>query len=115
MIDVLQGYVDFGKVLILSPESANAQGRDWSQFDEVWQYGARADDNLSHPIFLQDGIAPQMPVVGINDLPATTKGGRVFIPSSYPKLKLGFIKSHHLAFYDWFFWIGPHDFGYFKL
>jgi ribonuclease J len=42
MIDELKGSVDFGKALILSPEAANTQGRDWSVFEEVWQYGARA-------------------------------------------------------------------------
>ena len=114
MIDELTGFVDFGKVLILSPESASAQGRDWSLFEEVWQYGARADDNLSDAIFLQDGIAPQSAVKGIEQLPAQTKGGRVFIPLNYPKRKLGFIKSHHLAYYDWFYWIKPEDEGYFR-
>jgi len=115
MIDELTGYVDFGKALILSPEGASAQGRDWSLFKEVWQYGARADDSQSNAIFLQDGIAPQSAVKGIEQLPAQTKGGRIYIPSKYPKRKLGFIKSHHLAYYDWFYWIKPEDEGYFRL
>lgn len=114
IIDVLEGYVDFGKALILSPESAHTAGRNWALFEEVWQYGARADDSAAHPIFLQDGIAPQAPVVGIEQLPATTKGGRIYIPAAYPKKKLGFIKSHHLAYYEWFDWIGPTDEGYFR-
>jgi hypothetical protein len=114
MIDELNGYVDFGKALILSPEGANTAGRDWALFEEVWQYGARANDKQADPICLQDGIAPQMTVVGLDILPATTKGGRVYIPADYPKKKLGFIKSHHLAYYDWFHWIGPTDEGYFK-
>jgi hypothetical protein len=114
MIDELNGYVDFGKALILSPEGANTAGRDWALFEEVWQYGARASDKQADPICLQDGIAPQMPVVGLDKLPPTTKGGRVYIPADYPKKKLGFIKSHHLAYYDWFHWIGPTDEGYFK-
>lgn len=115
IIDVLGGYVNFGKALILSPEGASAQGRDWSQFEEVWQYGARANDSLSDAIFLQDGIAPQNGVKGIEQLPDQTKGGRVYIPSEYPRRKLGFIKSHHLAYYDWFYWIKPEDEGYFRL
>jgi hypothetical protein len=114
MIDELIGYVDFGKALILSPEGANTAGSDWALFEEVWQYGARANDAAADPIFLQDGIAPQEPVVGIEQLPSTTKGGRVYIPTTYPKRKLGFIKSHHLAYYDWFHWIGPSDEGYFR-
>jgi hypothetical protein len=114
MIDELKGYVDFGKALILSPEAANTQGRDWSVFEEVWQYGARADEKAADPIFLQDGIAPQFAVLGIEQLPTSTKGGRIYIPDTYPKRKLGFIKSHHLAYYDWFYWIKPEDPGYFK-
>lgn len=113
MIDILENDVQFGKVLILSPEGANTQGRNWGLFEEVWQYGARADDNLADPICFQDGIAPQMPVVGIDQLPSGTQGGRVYIPEIYPRKKLGFIKSHHLAYYDWFELIGPTDFGYF--
>ena len=113
-MDILEGSVDFGKALILSPEGANTAGRNWALFEEVWQYGARADQKAADAIFLQDGIAPQAPVVGIEQLPATTKGGRVYIPADYPKKKLGFIKSHHLAYYDWFHWIGPTDEGYFR-
>lgn len=114
MIDVLAEENSFGKALILSPEGANTQGRDWSLFEEVWQYGARADDPKANPIFWQDGIAPQQPIVGIDQLPPSTTGGRVYIPESYPRNKLGFIKSHHLAYYQWFDLIQPSDFGYFK-
>lgn len=113
MIDVMENKVDFGKVLILSPEGANTQGRNWGLFEEVWQYGARADDQLADPICFQDGIAPQQPVVGIEQLPSGTVGGRIYIPEHYSRKKLGFIKSHHLAYYDWFKLIGPTDFGYF--
>jgi hypothetical protein len=114
IMDALGQDATFGKALILSPEAANTQGRDWSVFEEVWQYGARADEKAADPIFLQDGIAPQFAVLGIEQLPIATKGGRIYIPDAYPKRKLGFIKSHHLAYYDWFYWIGPEDPGYFK-
>ncbi|MEN9700359.1 MAG: hypothetical protein RLZZ301_1557 [Bacteroidota bacterium] len=109
MIDALQGKVVFGKALILSPEGADVQGRDWQQFKEVWQYGCDADHPKAPPIFRQDGIAPQHPVAGIENAP----GGRIYIPATYPQHRLGFIKSHHLAFYQWFEWIEPTDFGYF--
>jgi hypothetical protein len=114
MIDVLTTHTKFGKVLILSPEAASAQGRDWSLFEEVWQYGARADEPNADPICWQDGIAPQMAVYGIDSLPSTTKGGRIYIADHYPRKKLGFIKSHHLAYYDWFYLIKPNDCGYFR-
>ena len=114
MFDALKSKVSFGKLLILSPENASAQGRDWTYFDEVWQYGARADDKQSDPICYQDGIAPQVAVPGIETVPAT-KGGRIFIPTTWPKSKKGFIKSHHLLYYQWFHEIKPGDRGYFQL
>lgn len=114
IIDELENQFNFGKALILSPEAANTAGRNWGLFEEVWQYGANADVNEADPICLQDGIAPQKAVVGIEQLPSTTEGGRIYIPISYPKRKLGFIKSHHLAYYDWFFLMKPEDNGYFS-
>ncbi|MFM8596968.1 MAG: hypothetical protein ACKOBN_07750 [Flavobacteriales bacterium] len=114
IIDVLSPRYTFGKALFLSPEAANSGTRDWSLFDEVWQYGANADVAAADPICLQDGIAPQQAVPGIENLPPTTKGGRIYIPSNYPKSKLGFIKSHHLAYYNWFYWIKPSERGYFS-
>jgi hypothetical protein len=114
IMDMLENQFTFGKALILSPEAANTAGRNWALFEEVWQYGANADVKEADPICFQDGIAPQKAVVGIERLPNSTKGGRIYIPKSYPKRKLGFIKSHHLAYYDWFFWIKPEDNGYFS-
>lgn len=114
IIDILSPHYQFGKALILSPEAANSGSRDWSLFDEVWQYGANADVSAADAICLQDGIAPQQAVPGIENLQEPSKGGRLYIPKDYPKRKLGFIKSHHLAYYDWFYWIQPTDRGYFS-
>ncbi|MEY4791830.1 MAG: hypothetical protein RIT34_637 [Bacteroidota bacterium] len=114
IIDILAPTQTFGKALILSPEAASTASRDWTIFEEIWQYGANADVREADPIFLQDGIAPQQAVPGLDQLKDPTKGGRIYIPNTYPKSKLGFIKSHHLAYYDWFFWIKPTDPGYFS-
>ncbi len=114
MIDALKSKISFGKMLILSPENASAQGRDWNYFEEVWQYGARADDKEADPICYQDGIAPQVAIPGIENI-TFSKGGRIYIPSSWPKSKKGFIKSHHLLYYQWFHEIKPGDRGYFEL
>ena len=114
IFDSLKSTVTFGKFLILSPENASAQGRDWSYFEEVWQYGARADDRASDAICFQDGIAPQVAVPGIETL-NPQKGGRIYIPSNWPKSKKGFIKSHHLLYYQWFHEIKPGQRGYFEL
>ena len=114
MFDALKSKVKFGKFLILSPENASAQGRDWSYFEEVWQYGARADDKESDVIYYQDGIAPQVAVPAIEQIPIS-KGGRIYIPTDWPKNKKGFVKSHHLLYYQWFHEIKPADRGYFQL
>lgn len=109
VIDALQGKVVFGKMLILAPESPTFAGRDWSMFEEVWQYGSQRTGPGADAIWRQDGIAPQNPVLGIESLPPG-RGGRVYIPKHAPH---GFVKSHHLSWYQWVFDIQPDDWGYF--
>ncbi len=83
---------------------------DWGMFREVWQYGT--DEKKVKP-FLQDGVAPQCPVEGIENLPPSTQGGRVFIPDNFwPK---GFLDSHTISNYGWIFNnLGNQDNGYIK-
>jgi hypothetical protein len=100
----------FGKMLAFAPESANFMGADWSLFQEVWQYGSNMDQPHSDIICLQDGIAPQTQINGLENM-MPNKGGRVFLPEI---AKRGFVKSHHLYFYTWFYSIKPNEFGYFK-
>lgn len=51
--------------------------------------------------YLQDGVAPQKSVVGIESLPPSTYGGRIFIPDTYwPK---GFLESHTISNFNWIF------------
>lgn len=100
----------FGKMLAFAPESANFMGSDWSIFQEVWQYGSNMDQPHSDIICLQDGIAPQTQINGLDKM-MPNKGGRVFLPEI---AKRGFVKSHHLYFYTWFYSIKPNEFGYFK-
>jgi hypothetical protein len=113
ILEVLKPYVKFGKMLAISPESAGFKGYDWSQFEEVWQYGSNYGEPNADPIYLQDGIAPQMPIKGIEML-ENSKGGRIFIPDNWPKSKKGFLRSHHLNWFQWFYQIKPTDKGYFK-
>ena len=111
-INAVKDKVKFGKILILAPESAGFYGVDWTLFDEVWQYGS---NNLgkkagSDPIYLQDGIAPQQQVKGL-EVMLPNNGGRVFLPKNAKK---GFIRSHHLSYWSWFYDIKPTDYGYFS-
>ncbi len=109
-IDAIKNKVVFGKILILAPESANYWGTDWTMFEEVWQYGCNNLGNANSEVICnQDGIAPQQQVLGL-ELMMTNKGGRVFIPENAKK---GFIRSHHLKYWSWFFDIKSTDYGYF--
>ena len=105
-IEAVKSHSVLGKILIMAPESAGVRGMDWNLFEEVWQYGCNENDVT----FVQDGIAPQSPVLGIENL-ESGKGGRVFIPEGGKK---GFIRSHHLKYWDWFYGIKKGDFGYFE-
>jgi hypothetical protein len=110
-INAIKDKVVFGKILILAPESAGYYAADWTMFQEAWQYGT--DDTgqaNSDPIYLQDGLAPQVQVKGL-EVMMPNHGGRIFIPENSKK---GFIRSHHLKYWSWFHEIKPNDFGYFS-
>jgi len=108
-LDVVDEYTILGKMLILAPEGAQMMGYDWNLFEEVWQYGSNRLEHKADATCWQDGIAPQYPVKGIDQL-KPGKGGRLFIPKHGKK---GFIRSHHLSYWQWFFTIKPGDYGYF--
>jgi hypothetical protein len=113
ILEVVQPYIKLGKFLAIAPESGGLQGTDWNQFEEVWQYGSNMDQPNGDVIYLQDGIAPQSPLKNLENL-EESKGGRVFIPNEWKKSKKGFLRSHHLKWFQWFFLIKPSDRGYFK-
>jgi hypothetical protein len=113
ILEVVQPYIKLGKFLAIAPESGGLQGTDWNQFEEVWQYGSNMGTAKGDVIYYQDGIAPQTPIKGIENL-NPNKGGRVFIPKEWSRFKQGFLKSHHLNWFQWFFLIKPTDRGYFK-
>jgi len=113
IIDELKSFVKFGKFLAIAPESGGLQNPDWSLFDEVWQYGCNMDKPDCDVIYFQDGIAPQTALKNIESIDKS-KGGRIFIPENWPKSQLGFLKSHHLNWFQWFYTIKPNDRGYFS-
>lgn len=108
-IETVKRNVVLGKVLILAPESPGVQGTDWNMFKEVWQYGSNRFERKADITCRQDGVAPQCPVAGIDTL-QPGKGGRLFIPKGAKK---GFIRSHHLSYWDWFYDIRKGDWGWF--
>jgi hypothetical protein len=54
-----------------------------------------------------------MPIKGIEQI-EEGKGGRIFIPNNWPKSKKGFLRSHPLNWFQWFYFIKPGDKGYFS-
>jgi hypothetical protein len=90
--------IRFGRLYILAPENACTGGCDWSWFREVWQYGT--DERTVKP-YNQDGVAPQCMALGLDRLPAGTRGGRVYIPPDWPGQ--GYLGSHTVANYGWVF------------
>lgn len=101
---------NLGKILIIAPETPDFMGYDWNKFQEVWQYGSNLGEKKADVICMQDGIAPQGPVKNLENL-ARGKGGRVFVPKYASR---GFIFSHHLNWFDWFYTVHPGDYGFFK-
>lgn len=107
-IEAVKDYVVFRNYYIIAPENAQAGGFDWTQFNEVWQYGTHTEGNDPEPVWKQDGVAPQVPVKGINDIP---NGGRVYFPLD--SKNLNFVNSHALNHYRWiFFKLNESDKGY---
>lgn len=111
-IEELKGKVVFGKIYILAPESACERGYNWTEFEEVWQYGSNLDQKDKDMTYEQDGVAPQCPVKGI-ELVDPEHGGRVFIPKDWPYKD--FIKSHDTKYFHWIFeCINPGEPGFVK-
>jgi hypothetical protein len=93
----IQNNIHIGNFYILAPENA-CSGYIPAQVEEVWQYGTNEDVNQGgDPLWLQDGVAPQCLVAGIDKV---AKGGRVFIPDGEKK---GFLDSHYIDNYGWIF------------
>lgn len=106
--EALNGYIHLGKFYILAPEGACVEGMDWTQFEEVWQYGKR-DGAVA--IENQDVIAPQCAVKGLEQIDPSM-GGRIFMPTDAPKAT-DIVYSHDTRFFDWIIHsIGPDERGY---
>lgn len=97
-IEEIKDHVVFRNMYIIAPENARAGGTDWSLFQEVWQYGTHTEEPDPEPIWKQDGIAPQTPVPGIENL---AHGGRVYFPKDAHFMN--FVNSHMLNHYRWMF------------
>jgi len=110
IIETLKDHTDLRDFIILSPEGAQNANCDWSLFDNVWHYTSSFTDNKYRFVWRQDGIAPQTTLKNLTNSEST---GLIGVPKNTRGLKLGFMKSHHLAYYHWFFDLKKGDRGYF--
>jgi hypothetical protein len=99
-LEVVKDRVVLNTIYILAPENPMEEGFEWERFRRVWQYGSNYDQKDRDPLRLQDGIAPQSPVRGLDKLPPG-RGGRIFFPSDWPGRN--FVDSHMVYSYDWIF------------
>lgn len=100
VLEELKSEVVLGKCFILAPENASVEGYKWSEFEEVWQIGCDLDQPTFDPIWMQDGIAPQVQVKDLEQI-VGIKGGRIFFPKNH--MCKNFVDSHMMYNYDWIF------------
>jgi hypothetical protein len=94
IIDILkQEGIPLGRFYIFAPENACSGEVNVNEWEQVWQYGS---DEENHPLWMQDGVAPQCPVgnIGVK---------RAFIPLEDNTVPKGFVKSHKIENYGWIF------------
>ncbi len=109
-LETIQQEVVLGNCYILAPENAETAAFNWKEFQEVWQYGSDLDQTYPSPVGVQDGVAPQKAVKGLNELNDGINH-RILFPKDWPNQS--FINSHMIYSYDWIFdRIKPGEPGY---
>ncbi|MBM3161114.1 MAG: hypothetical protein FJZ66_07225 [Bacteroidetes bacterium] len=100
IVDAIRGKINFGGYYIFTPENPSAGRVNPNEWKEVWHYGS--NENIEE--CLQDGIAPQSAIKGL-------ERNRVYFPKSlYPNL--GFTGSHFIGNLTWVFDLKNSQQGY---
>jgi hypothetical protein len=105
MLEVLRGKIIFGGYYIIAPENGKTGKVKKEEWRQVWQYGSNFNENNADAPCLQDGVAPQSSVKGID------YQERIFIPKDHFKRK-GFFDSHFIGYYTWVLDIPKDQKGY---
>jgi len=92
--DVLRGHIKFGGLYIIAPENGEAGYVNAKEWREVCQYGSKLTEKGYDPPCLQDGVAAQSGVKGLDPK------SHVFIPHQLYHRK-GFFDSHFIGNYTW--------------
>lgn len=107
MIEQLRGKINFGSYYILAPENGAAGTVNLKEWKQVWQYGSNLRTVGQDAPCLQDGVAPQAAVKGLNE------EQRIYIPRAPFKHK-GYFDSHFVGYYDWVLGIPPNQKGHIR-
>lgn len=94
IIDVLRSHIKFGGFYIIAPENGEAGYVNTKEWKEVCQYGSKLSERGYDPPCLQDGVAAQSRIRGLNP------SAHVFIPHHLYHKK-GFYDSHFIGNYGW--------------
>ncbi|MNK24857.1 hypothetical protein D3C87_431720 [compost metagenome] len=107
MIQQLRGKINFGGYYILAPENGEGGTVNREEWKQVWQYGSNLHTVNQDAPCLQDGVAPQSAVKGLDE------EQRIYIPGSLYKRK-GYFDSHFIGWYNWTLAIPEGKKGYIK-
>jgi hypothetical protein len=92
--------IKLGGFYIIAPENGCSGAVNPADCLEIWQYGS---NEVEDPFYLQDGVAPQCSVKGLD----VTR--RAYIPDDVVK---GFVSSHSIGNYKWIFTRNEKQEGY---
>lgn len=93
IVKQLRGKIQFGGFYIIAPEDGKVGEVNVKEWKEIWQYGSNLKESKQDAPCLQDGVAPQSAIKGIEN-------HRVFIPAKNYNQK-GFFDSHFIGYYKW--------------
>ncbi len=107
MIEVMRGHINFGSFYIIAPENAKAGTVIPKEWQSIFQYGSNFNKGERDAPCLQDGVAPQTSVAGIQ------KNQRIYTPATN-YTKKGFFDSHFIGYFTWILDIKPTEKGAIK-
>jgi hypothetical protein len=105
MIEELRGNINFGGFYIFAPENAGSGHINSSEWPEIWQFGANFNKGEEDAPCIQDGIAPQTAVKGLDE------NHRIYIPNSLYSQR-GFKETHFIGLYEFVFKIPARKKGF---
>lgn len=94
IINQIRGGIQLGGLYIIAPENASSGRVNPDEWKEIWQYGSNLGQKNQDAPCLQDGVAPQAAVGGLD------WKHLVFIPRDKYTIK-GFFDSHFIGYYKW--------------